>query len=332
MPWLRALPTCPLGGQLRSRPWGAAPRFPPGPGRGPGFLWKKAGGKNTRAPPWTRVYGPLAAARSFWGSLSLVRLRGYFLRDAKTDLGRIFEGNYAGKHFCERRFPTRSAVPPRPKAFPLGGRWAGEAGSDEGATLYPTFPCRKGEAPNCRPNRSFLLPRWATRSPPHQSPPVTASPQGEAYGLCSPTRKSVPNQGTYMGTVIAQPPEQCGTIAKTSESERALNQGGRGATPRDSLRPGFLLEKAWIPRPGPGGEPPRRSGPAPVQQEPPAGGTPRRQNSILCLQGRIPCAMITENMAILYKRNPAGGPPADKGSILWKSMVWRSNSTCDTAK
>jgi len=29
-----------------------------------------------------------------------------------------------------------------PKAFPSGGRWAGEAGSDEGATLYPTFPCR----------------------------------------------------------------------------------------------------------------------------------------------------------------------------------------------
>ena len=31
-----------------------------------------------------------------------------------------------------------------PKAFPSGGRWAGEAGSDEGAIWYPTFPCRKG--------------------------------------------------------------------------------------------------------------------------------------------------------------------------------------------
>ena len=29
-----------------------------------------------------------------------------------------------------------------PKAFPSGGRWAGEAGSDEGAIWYPTFPCR----------------------------------------------------------------------------------------------------------------------------------------------------------------------------------------------
>ena len=71
----------------------------------------------------------------------------------------------------------------------------------------------------------------------------------------------------------------------------------------------------------------RRSSRNPLPAAPPVG-----QNSILCLQGRIPCAMITENMAILYKRNPAGGPPADKGSILWKSMVWRSNSTCDTVK
>ena len=38
-----------------------------------------------------------------------------------------------------------------------------------------------------------------------------------------------------------QPPK------RASGNERALNPGGRGATPRDSLRPGFLLEKAWIP-------------------------------------------------------------------------------------
>src|SRR5699024_10763702 len=43
-----------------TRPRGAAPRCPPGPGRGPGFLWKKAGGKNTREeevlPPWTHLF------------------------------------------------------------------------------------------------------------------------------------------------------------------------------------------------------------------------------------------------------------------------------------
>ena len=77
------------------------------------------------------------------------------------------------------------------------------------------------EAPACRLNGMLLLLRWASRSPPHQSPSVTASPQGEASGSCSPTRKSVPNQGTYMGPVIAPPPGQCATTANTSEWERA---------------------------------------------------------------------------------------------------------------
>ena len=116
-----------------------------------------------------------------------------------------------------RWFRRREEFFPPPKPSPRGGRWAGEAGSDEGATLYPTFPCRKEGVTACRPNGIFLLPRWASRSPPHQSPSVTASPQGEASGLCCPTRKSAPNQGTQMGAVIAPPPKQCGTTAKTSE-------------------------------------------------------------------------------------------------------------------
>ena len=53
-------------------PRGAAPRCPPGPGRGPGFLWKKAGGKNTREeevlPPWTHLFwlgGPCGGSLFF---------------------------------------------------------------------------------------------------------------------------------------------------------------------------------------------------------------------------------------------------------------------------
>ena len=60
---------------------------------------EKAGGKNTRAPPWTRVFMAARSHSLVLGSLSLKRSRGYFLRDAKTDLGRIFEKKYAGKHF-----------------------------------------------------------------------------------------------------------------------------------------------------------------------------------------------------------------------------------------
>ena len=94
----------------------------------------------------------------------------------------------------------------------------------------------------------FYKERLGTGSPPHPSPSVTASPQGEASGLWSPTRKSVPNQGTQMGTVIAPQPEQCATTAKTSECQRAghKKRGGGGPPPR-LFASGLSLEKAWIP-------------------------------------------------------------------------------------
>ena len=58
-----------------------------------------------------------------------------------------------------------------------------------------------------------------------------------------------------MGTVIAQRPPRCAPPRQNerASSERALNQGGRGVTPPRLFASGLSLEKAWIPRPGPGG-------------------------------------------------------------------------------
>ena len=145
-------PACPAGVPISPEKWGE---------RGPGA-----------SPLDPQLYSPLAAARSFWGSLSLIRQRGCFLRYAKTDLGRIFPEKYAEKAFYERKSP---------------------------------------------------------------------------------------NQGTYIGPVIAHRPEQCGTTAKTSECQRAgPKKGGAGGHPPRLFASGLSLEKAWIPRPGPGGEPRRR--------------------------------------------------------------------------
>ena len=76
-----------------------------------------------------------------------------------------------------------------------------------------------------------------------------------------------PNQGTYMGTVIAPLPEQCATTAKTSECQRAGHQkrGGRGSSPATLCVRAFSRE-SLDPRPGPGGNPRRRSGPATVPE------------------------------------------------------------------
>ena len=138
---------------------------------------------------------------------------------------------------------------PTPKAFPSGkvpqcAHWGRMRGD-----LVPTFSCRKGGLLTVASTAFFLLPRWATRSPPHPSPSVTASPRGSLW-VCSPTRKSAPNQGTYMGYEIAPRPSRCAPPRQNERvgNERPLTQGGGGHPPRDSLRPGFLLEKAWIPR------------------------------------------------------------------------------------
>ena len=165
------------------------------------------------------------------------------------------------------------------------------------------FLVKKRRSPSCRLNEVFLLPRWATRSPPHPSPSVTASPQGEASGLCSPTRKSVPNQGTQMGTVIAPRPEQCGTTAKTSEWEQAghKKRGSRGQGPRRSfLR--LSPEKAGLP-PGVGRETTLQvwtcAGPNPA---------PLPEAARCCVPfgwaGRLPA----------LGRSAPGAPPARRGS------------------
>ncbi len=94
----------PSGGQGAYRPWGAAPRGPRLPGGGPHFS-REMGRKRAGASPLDPgFYSPLAVARSFWGSLSLIRSRGYSLRYPKTDLGRIFEKIW-GKRIFQKKAP-----------------------------------------------------------------------------------------------------------------------------------------------------------------------------------------------------------------------------------
>ena len=191
--WGAVLRTLRVGGAF-PRPRGAAPRGGPPARRGSPFLPRNGEKEGRgRCPLDPGVYGPLTLVRSFWGSLSLVRKWGCFLRYAKIDLGRIFEGKYVGKHVCERKVPTRCAS--TPQSLPLGGEGAPvrTLGRMRGRPGCPTGQEKKGVGAI---GRSFYKERLGTGSPPHQSPSVTASPQGEASGLCYPTRKSVPNQGT----------------------------------------------------------------------------------------------------------------------------------------
>ena len=130
------------------------------------------------------------------------------------------------------------------QSLPLGGRWAGEAGSDEGGDLYPTFPCRKRRARQS-PRRDF--------SPAPLGNPVAPSsvtfgdsfPQGEASGLCSPIRKKRPKSGHVHGprNSLTTTPLRSTTPKRASGNERAIK--GVRACPGALFR--LSPEKAGLP-------------------------------------------------------------------------------------
>ena len=96
-------------------PWGAAPRCPPGPGRGPSpatlcvraFFGRKPEERTPGLRPGPGFLWPLVPTRWFLWWLFLIRQRGNFLRYTKTDLGRIFEKNMLESIFVKERFQIR---------------------------------------------------------------------------------------------------------------------------------------------------------------------------------------------------------------------------------
>ena len=139
--------------------------------------------------------------------------------------------------------PTSQKPSPRGEGTPVR-----TLGRMRGRSCTQPFLVEKRGTPAYRPNGIFLLPRWATRSPPHPSPSVTASPQGEASGLCSPTRKKRPKSGHVDGPRNRRTTRTMWhpTPKRASGNERALTQGGGGHPPR-LFASGLSLEKAWIP-------------------------------------------------------------------------------------
>ena len=258
----------------------SAPGAPPTPAGEPDFLWRKSGERTPGLRPGPGFLWLLVPTRWFLGRLPLIRSRGYYYRYPKTDLGRIFEGKYAGKHLCERKFPNQGTYlgpetaqrpfrcAPTLKAFPLGGRWAGKAGSDEGAILYPTFPCRKGALYRLSPQRNFSS---APLGKPVAPSSVTFGdsfpppPRGSLW-VVQPYTKKRPKSGHVHGprNSPTTAPLRPTTPKQASESERALNQGGPGGKAPGALSSGFLRRKPGS-RPESGGKPRRRAHPAPVQ-------------------------------------------------------------------
>ena len=170
--------------------------------------------------------------------------------------------------------PQIRLIPPKPS--PRGEGGPAKPGRMRGRFGTQPFLVEKGGAPGCRLNEVFLLPRWASRSPPHQSPSVTASPQGEAFvGGMTPQRKAFsPNPCSRKMRIQVrarrwapkQPLDRNNAPhhAKTSEWKRAghKKRGSRGLAP-GPLSPHFSGEM---------GTPPGRRAPGALRPE--AGKSP----------------------------------------------------------
>ena len=156
-----------------------------------------------------------------------------------------------------------------PKAFPLGGRWAGEAGSDEGAIWYPTFPCRtrKGGSRLSPQRNASSAPLGKSIAPSSVTFGDSFPPRGSLW-VVQPYTKKRPKSGHVHGlrNSPTTAPLRPTTPKRASGSKRAIKMGGRGPTPATLCVRAFSRE-SLDPRPGPGGNPPRRSGPATVQTE-----------------------------------------------------------------
>ena len=146
---------------------------PPTPAGEPDFLWRKSG---ERTPVRREVLSALDPPLSGWwpggGFFYVPRLACGPASHARNGPPPSWAG-WGGW------FRRREGSFPRPKPSPWGeGAPVRTLGRMRGRPCTQPFLVEiKKRAPACRPNGIFLLLRWASRSPPHQSPSVTASPQ-----------------------------------------------------------------------------------------------------------------------------------------------------------
>ena len=132
--------------------------------------------------------------------------------------------------------------PPPPKPSPWGEGGPAKPGRMRGRPCTQPFLVESLRGSRQSPQRNF--------SPAPLGNPIAPSsvtfgdsfpPRGSLW-VVQPYTKKRPKSGHVHGlrNSPTTAPLRPTTPKRASGNERAINQGGRGATPRDSLRPGFL--------------------------------------------------------------------------------------------
>ena len=185
--WRWGLQYVPYGWVARKPPLGrSAPGAPPAR-RGSPFLPRNGEKEGRGFAPGPRFHGRSFPLAGFWDRCIWYG-GGAITTDILKPIWDAFSSKkYAKKAFLRKNVSAPLRLPPKPSPWGEGapvrtlGRMRGRPGC-------PTGQEKKGVGAT---GPSFYKERLGTGSPPHQSPSVTASPQGEAFvGATPPQRNS----------------------------------------------------------------------------------------------------------------------------------------------
>ena len=215
------------------------------PGGGPHFS-REMGRKRAGASPLDPgVHGRSFPLAGFWvGCLWCVR------GAISSGMLKPIWDAFSGKNMLESILigpviaPQPPCYAPTSKAFPLGGRWPGEAGSDEGATLYATFPRRKETLYRPSPQRGFSIAPLGNPVAPSSVTFGDSFPPRGSLWVVQPYPKKRPKSGHVHGhrNSPTTAPLRYPTPKPASGNERALKKGVQGARPPALFPPAFSGE------------------------------------------------------------------------------------------
>ena len=219
----------------------------PAPGGGPAFFGRKPGERTPGLRPGPGFLWPLVPTRWVWGSLSLKRSRGYFLRDAKTDLGRIFRGKICWKAFWGKKVSNPLRLHP-PKPSPWGEGGPAKPGRMRGRSCTQPFLVEK-EGYRLSPQRKFssaplgnpVAPSSVTFGdsfPPKGKPSQVVHPCNAIHSCATPAPAKCASKSGHVHGPRNSPttaPLRPTTPKRASGNERAIKKGVQGACPRPSF-------------------------------------------------------------------------------------------------
>ena len=172
-----------------------------------------------------------------------------------------------GPEVCDARFfstqslplggrTVRGTVRSGPGEATINHRWAGEAGSDEGAIRYPTFPCRKGALYRLSPQRGFsIAPLGKSVAPSSVTFGDSFPPRGSLW-VVQPYTKKRPKSGHADGHRNRHTTgTMCYPTPKRASEQRAGPKPGGGRHPPATLCVRAFSRESLDPPPGTGREP-----------------------------------------------------------------------------